>query len=72
MKLTKVRGRLIAAVGVTKGTEVFLMSSTGKGFRTPTDKIPRQGRDATGARVMSIGASSQLAAVAVVPPEEDE
>ncbi|MGH8912011.1 MAG: DNA gyrase subunit A, partial [Acidimicrobiia bacterium] len=52
IKLTKARGRLIGAVGVRKGTEVFLISSTGIGIRTPADKISRQQRDSTGVRVM--------------------
>ncbi len=72
IKLTKARGRLIGAVGVTKGTEVFLISSTGTGIRTPADKISRQRRDSTGVRVMNVGAGSHLAAFTVVPPEEDE
>jgi DNA gyrase subunit A len=72
IKLTKARGRLIGAVGVNKGTEVFLISSTGTGIRQPADKISRQRRDSTGVRVMNVGAGSHLAAFTVVPPEEDE
>jgi DNA gyrase subunit A len=72
IKLTKARGRLIGAVGVTKGTEVFLISSSGIGIRTPADKISRQRRDSTGVRVMDVGSGAQLAAFTVVPPEEDE
>lgn len=63
---------MIGAVGVTKGTEVFLISSTGIGIRTPADKISRQQRDSTGVKVMDVGAGSHLAAFTVVPPEEDE
>jgi DNA gyrase subunit A len=72
IKLTRVRGRLIGAVGVNKGTEVFLISSTGTGIRTPADKISRQQRNSTGVRVMNVGAGSHLAAFTVVPPEEVE
>jgi len=72
IKLTKARGRLIGAVGVKKGTEVFLISSTGIGIRTPVDKISRQRRDSTGVKVMDVGSGAQLAAFTVVPPEEDE
>ena len=72
IKLTKVRGALIGALGVRKGTEVFLISSTGTGIRMPADKISRQRRDSTGVRVMNVGAGSHLAAFTVVPPEEDE
>jgi DNA gyrase/topoisomerase IV subunit A len=63
---------LIGAVGVTKGTEVFLISASGIGIRTPADKISRQQRDSTGVRVMHVGAESELAAFTVVPPEEVE
>ncbi len=72
IKLTRVRGRLIGARGVEKGTEVFLISSAGIGIRTPVDKISRQQRDSTGVRVMDVGASAELAAFTIVPPEEDE
>jgi DNA gyrase subunit A len=72
IKLTRARGRLIGAVGVTKGTEVFLISASGIGIRTPADKISRQQRDSTGVRVMHVGAESELAAFTVVPPEEVE
>ncbi|HEY7564825.1 MAG TPA: DNA gyrase subunit A [Acidimicrobiia bacterium] len=72
MKLTKARGRLIGAVGVAKGTEVFLISSTGIGIRTAVDKISRQQRDSTGVRIMDVASDAHLAAVAVVPPEEAE
>ena len=72
IKLTRARGRLIGAVGVTRGTEVFLISGSGIGIRTPADKISRQQRDSTGVRVMDVGAESELAAFTVVPPEEVE
>jgi DNA gyrase subunit A len=71
MKLTKVRGRLIGARAVNKGSEVFLISSSGIGIRTAVDSISRQQRDSTGVRVMGIGADDQLAAFTLVPPDED-
>ncbi|HKX75429.1 MAG TPA: DNA gyrase subunit A [Acidimicrobiia bacterium] len=70
IKLTRARGRLIGARGVEKGTEVFLISSTGIGIRTPVDKISRQQRDSTGVRVMDVGTEAELAAFTMVPPEE--
>lgn len=72
IKLTRARGSLIGARGVSKGTEVFLISSSGIAIRTPVDKISRQQRDSTGVRVMHVGQDSELAAFAVVPPEEVE
>ena len=71
IKLTKARGTLIGALGVRKGTEVFLISSTGNGIRQPVDKISRQQRDSTGVRVMNVN-GAELAAFTAVPPEEDE
>jgi DNA gyrase subunit A len=72
IKLTRVRGTLVGARGVSKGTEVFLISSTGIGIRTPVDRISRQQRDSTGVRVMDVSGAGELAAFTVVPPEEDE
>ncbi|HEX5721376.1 MAG TPA: DNA gyrase subunit A [Acidimicrobiia bacterium] len=72
IKLTRARGSLLGARGVSKGTEVFLISSSGIAIRTPVDKISRQQRDSTGVRVMHVGQDSELAAFAVVPPEEVE
>ncbi|CAN5134241.1 DNA gyrase subunit A [soil metagenome] len=71
IKLTKARGALIGALGVRKGTEVFLISSKGTGIRTAVDKISRQQRDSTGVRVMTMSGES-LAACVVVPPDEVE
>ena len=72
IKLTRARGRLVGVRGVTKGNEVFLISSSGIAIRTPVDRISRQQRDSTGVRVMQMGDNSELAAFAVVPPEESE
>ena len=63
---------MVGALGVTKGTEVFLMSSCGQAIRQKVDAISRQQRDSTGVRVMQMGDNSELAAYAVVPPEEEE
>ncbi|MGQ0848064.1 MAG: DNA gyrase subunit A [Actinomycetota bacterium] len=72
IKLTRVRGKMVGARGVGKGTEVFLISSAGIGIRTPVDKISRQQRHSTGVRVMDVGVDNELAAFTVVPPEEEE
>jgi DNA gyrase subunit A len=72
IKLTKSRGKLIGARAVHKGTEVFLISSNGTGFRTQVDTISRQHRDTTGVRVMNVDQGADLAAFTVVPPEEDD
>lgn len=72
IKLTKVRGALVGALLVAKGTEVFLISSRGTATRIPADQISRQQRDSTGVKAMRLDPGSQLAAFTVVPPEEVE
>ena len=61
-KITRVRGNLVAAMAVTPEDEVFLMSSVGVGMRTSVGKISRQGRDATGVKVIDVGAGNELSA----------
>ncbi len=61
-KITRVRGNLVAAMAVTPEDEVFLMSSVGVGMRTTVGKISRQGRDATGVKVIDVGAGNELSA----------
>jgi DNA gyrase subunit A len=70
IKLTRVRGSLVGARAVKKEDEVFLISSNGIGIRTPVGKISRQGRDATGVKVMDVGEYT-LATFTIVH-EEDE
>jgi DNA gyrase subunit A len=65
-KITRVRGNLVAALAVDADDEVFLISSAGVGIRTRTDKISRQGRDATGVRVIDVGEGNELSAAVVV------
>jgi DNA gyrase subunit A len=72
IKLTKARGHLVGALGVTKGTGVFLISSNGKAIRQKVDAISRQQRDSTGVKAMRLDPDTELAAFTVVPPEEDE
>jgi len=72
IKLTKARGSLVGALGVAKGTEVFLISSRGTATRIPADQISRQQRDSTGVKAMKLDPGSQLAAFSVVPLEEDD
>ncbi|MFN2485410.1 MAG: DNA gyrase subunit A [Acidimicrobiia bacterium] len=72
IKLTKARGSLFGALGVAKGTEVFLISSRGTATRIPADQISRQRRDSTGVKAMKLDPGSHLAAFSVVPLEEDD
>ncbi|MBP1632713.1 MAG: gyrase subunit [Acidobacteria bacterium] len=70
IKPTRVRGRLVAARGVTAGSEIFVTSSDGVVIRSAADSISRQKRDATGVKVMNLSAGAQITAFALVPPDE--
>jgi DNA gyrase subunit A len=70
MKLTRVRGTLVAARAVAKGAEIFVTSSDGIVIRQGTDKISRQKRDATGVKVMDVGKDATISSFALVPQDE--
>jgi DNA gyrase subunit A len=70
IKPTRVRGTLVAARGVSAGSEIFVTSSDGVVIRTAADTISRQKRDATGVKVMNLSAGAQITAFALVPPDE--
>ncbi len=72
IKLTRARGKLVGAIGVQKGTEVFLISSRGTAARMKAEQISRQQRDSTGVKAMKMDEDADLAAFTVVPPEEAE
>ena len=71
-KLTKPRGPLVGASVVRGGDEVFLISSDGVVIRMAVNTISRQGRPATGVRVMNLAAGTSISAVAPVVGEDDE
>ncbi len=70
IKPTRVRGHLVAARGVSAGSEIFVTSSDGVVIRSAADTISRQKRDATGVKVMNLSAGAQITAFALVPPDE--
>jgi len=70
IKLTRVRGKLVAAIGVAPDDEIFVTSSDGIVIRQAVNEISRQRRDATGVKIMNLAAGAELAAVALVPREE--
>jgi len=72
IKLTRVRGKLVGALAVPEGSEIFATSSDGVVIRIGTDSISRQKRDATGVRVMNLAADTHLTAFALVPNGDDE
>ena len=51
--------------------ELLLISTSGVVIRTSVREIASQGRDATGVRVMNLGAGDAVAAVAPVAGESD-
>ncbi|NQV06792.1 DNA gyrase subunit A [bacterium] len=71
IKLTSVRGTVVGARAVTTGSEVFVTSSSGVVIRIAADTVARQGRNATGVRIMSVG-DGEISAFALVPQEELE
>jgi len=71
MKLTRVRGRLVAALAVTREDHIFVTSTDGIVIRQSAGEISRQKRASTGVKVMSLDAGTELAAVALVPREDE-
>jgi DNA gyrase subunit A len=72
MKLTRVRGTLVGARAVLPDDEIFVINTSGIGIRTDVKQISRQKREATGVRVMNMEGEDQIAAFALVPPDEEE
>jgi len=72
MKLTRVRGELVAARAVSPGDEVFVISSDGIVIRQAVDTISRQRRDSTGVRVINLDEGASLSAAALVPKDDEE
>ena len=71
-KLTKPRGEIVGASVVEPTDEVFLISSSGVVIRMAVNTISRQGRPATGVRVMDLGEGAEVAAVAPVADEVED
>ncbi len=71
IKLTRVRGELVGAQAVTPGSQVVVVSSEGIVIRTETDTISRQGRVASGVKVMNLPEGVRLSSFTPVPKEEE-
>ena len=65
------KGSVVAALLVGDDDDVLLVSSSGVLIRTPVREISRQGRDATGVRVMHVSGDEVVAAVATVPRDDE-
>jgi DNA gyrase subunit A len=72
MKVTKTRGQLVGAHVVRQGDEVFLISNDGVVIRMSVDTISRQGRPATGVRVMNLASGAKVSALAPVVGETED
>ena len=73
IKLTEARGAaVVAARLVDVADQIILVSSGGVLIRTSVEQVAQQGRDASGVRVMSLGADESVAALAPVTVEDDE
>ena len=68
-KLTRPRGPIVGACVVRSDDEIFLISNGGVVIRMAVQTISRQGRPATGVRVMNLSQGTQVSAVAPVMGE---
>ncbi|HYI46339.1 MAG TPA: DNA gyrase subunit A [Actinomycetota bacterium] len=68
-KLTKPRGEIVGASVVDATDDVFLISDDGVVIRMAVNAISRQGRPATGVRVMNLAPGAAVSAVAPVVAE---
>ncbi len=66
IKVTPARGELAGAFFVAPEDEILVMSSGGTIIRTAVSDVTRQGRDATGVRIMHLGSDQVVAAITTV------
>jgi DNA gyrase subunit A len=71
-KVTRARGHIVGGVVVRPDDEVFLISDDGVVIRMEVKTISRQGRPATGVRVMSLSDGTRISALAPVVREVDD
>ena len=69
---TAARGKLAGAFLVDMASEILVVSTGGTVIRVAVADVARQGRDATGVRVMHLGEGQSVAAIATVTGEEQE
>jgi DNA gyrase subunit A len=70
-KLTKPRGRIVGASVVRADDEIFLISDDGQVIRMAVKSISRQGRPATGVRMMSLPPTASVSSIALVVRESE-
>ena len=71
IKLTGKKGSVVAAFMVGSDDEVVIVSSGGTTIRTPVKEVSKQGRAATGVRVMSLDSGQQVASAALILAHDD-
>ncbi len=72
IRTTAARGKLAGAFLVDMASEILVVSTGGTVIRVAVADVARQGRDATGVRVMHLGEGQSVAAIATVTGEEQE
>jgi DNA gyrase subunit A len=70
-ELTEARGFLAGAFVVQDEDDVFLITDSGQVIRTRVNEIRRAGRATQGVRIMRLGVSTRVAAVAPVVKDEE-
>lgn len=71
IRLTMVRGKLVGARAVTEGSEVVVVSSEGIAIRMETNQISRQGRYASGVKIMDLPEGARVGSFAPVPKDRE-
>ncbi len=69
MKLGPERGDLVGARAVPEGGEVVVVSSEGIAIRMETDQISRQGRYASGVKIMDLSDDARVSSFAPLPSD---
>ncbi len=70
-KLTRPRGRIVGASVVRPDDEIFLISDDGVVIRMAVGSISRQGRPATGVRMMNLPQGASVSSIAPVVGESE-
>jgi len=72
IRTTSTRGGVVAALMAGDDDEILVVNSGGVVIRTAVREVSRQGRDATGVRIMNLSGDDVVAAVAPVIAVDDD
>ena len=72
IRTTSTKGGVVAALMAGDDDEILVVNSGGVVIRTAVREVSRQGRDATGVRIMNLSGDDVVAAVAPVIAVDDE